>query len=141
MQLQETLIKIAGLLHFGILVASALVPQVLDWRRELNVLSELSRHLVWVHGIFIVLVIMSFGAIALINAEELAGGTMLARSVCGFIAMFWLSRLGVQLFWFNAKPYLQNAGLKVGYHALTGVFTYIGVVFTWCALAPAATGT
>ena len=28
----ETLILIGGVLHFGILLASALVPQVLDWK-------------------------------------------------------------------------------------------------------------
>ena len=30
------LIRIAGVLHFGILIASALVPQVLDWRADLK---------------------------------------------------------------------------------------------------------
>src|SRR5436190_3935424 len=32
----KTLLLIAGSLHFGILIASALVPQVLDWRNELR---------------------------------------------------------------------------------------------------------
>ncbi|HMC10472.1 MAG TPA: hypothetical protein VKH44_04250, partial [Pirellulaceae bacterium] len=58
------LILIGGILHFGILLASAAVPQVLDWRRELSKLDPLSRQLVWVHGAFIVLVIIGFGAIS-----------------------------------------------------------------------------
>ena len=63
-----TLIRVGGLLHFGILIASALVPQVLDWRAELRKLQPLSRQLVWVHGVFIVLTIIALGAIATINA-------------------------------------------------------------------------
>ena len=35
------LIFIAGILHFGILVASAAVPQVLDWRKALANLDPL----------------------------------------------------------------------------------------------------
>ena len=60
-----TLLCIGGLMHFGILIASALVPRVLDWRSELRKLNPLTRQLVWVHGVFIVLTI-----IALIMAGE-----------------------------------------------------------------------
>src|SRR5438128_2734795 len=44
------LILIGGVMHFGILLASACVPQVLDWKQELRKLDPLSRQLVWVHG-------------------------------------------------------------------------------------------
>jgi hypothetical protein len=57
----ELLIFIGGILHFGILLASAAVPQVLDWKGSLAKLDGLTRQLVWVHGIFIVLVIIGFG--------------------------------------------------------------------------------
>jgi hypothetical protein len=50
----ERLIFIGGLVHFGILLASAMVPRVLDWRTSLRKLDGLSRQLVWVHGLFIV---------------------------------------------------------------------------------------
>jgi hypothetical protein len=130
-------IFIAGLLHFGILLASALTPRVLDWRRELGQLQPLTRHLVWVHGAFIVLTIVGFGTVATLNAAELASGSTLARSVCAFIAAFWLARLGIQFFLFDARPYLTSVFLKLGYHGLTVVFSILVLVFTWSALAPA----
>ncbi len=136
MQTLETMVWIAGALHVGLLVAGAMVPQVLDWREQLKPLSELSRHVVWVHGVFIVMVIIGFGLICLINASALTQGTLLARSVCGLIASFWAARLGVQLFLFDARPYLRNRFLTIGYHGLTVVFTYIAVVLAWTALAP-----
>ncbi|HEY2252323.1 MAG TPA: hypothetical protein VGH74_14720 [Planctomycetaceae bacterium] len=131
----KTLLLIGGGLHFAILIASALVPRVLDWRNELRKLPQLLAQLIWVHGAFIVLTIIGFGALSAINSAELASGTMLARSVCGFIALFWGTRLGVQFFYFNANEYLTTWTLKIGYHGLTVVFAYLTAVYAWSALA------
>lgn len=132
----ETWIQIAGLLHFAILIASALVPKVLDWRASLGRLDPLSRQLVWVHGAFIVLTIVAFGTLATGFAAELSDGSPLARAVCGFMAIFWGARLGVQFFVFDARPMLRSAVLRVGYHGLTAVFGYLAVVFAVAALSP-----
>lgn len=131
-----SLIVLGGVCHFGILLASALLPRVLDWRRELARVSPLSRHVVWTHGVFIVLTIIAFGAISLANASTLAGGSALARWFCGFVAVFWLSRLVVQLFLFDARPYLTTRLLTLGYHGLTVVFAYLGFVYGWAAVLP-----
>ena len=130
----STFLIFAGVCHFGILLASALVPRVLDWRGELARISPLSHHVVWTHGVFIVLTIIAFGLITVANAPALAAGTALARWFCGFVAVFWLSRLVVQLFVFDATPYLTNTLLKLGNYGLTLVFTYLGIVYTWAAL-------
>lgn len=130
----EMLIMIGGVLHFGILIASALVPQVLDWKASLSRLEPLFRQLVWVHGLFIVLVIIGFGLISVIYSRELSAGTPLARGVCVFIALFWAARLVVQFFVFDAKPYLKSLFLKLGYHGLTCVFIYLAVVYAWVAI-------
>ena len=135
-----TLLLLGGVCHFGILTASALVPRVLDWKGELKHLSPLSRHLVWTHGAFIVLTIVAFGVISVANASELAGGSNVARWFCGFVAAFWLGRLGIQLFLFDARPFLTRWFLKLGYHGLTAVFTYLGVVYAWAAVAPPGIG-
>ena len=130
------LLLLGGVCHFGILTASALVPRVLDWKAELRALSPMSRHLVWTHGAFIVLTIVAFGVISVTGAADLASGSKLARLVCAFIAAFWLARLGIQLFLFDARPFLTRTFLKLGYHGLTVVFTYLGLVYAWAALAP-----
>jgi hypothetical protein len=130
----KILLQLAGFLHFGILIASALVPNVLDWRGELRKLPPLFAQLVWVHGGFIVLTILGLGAISVLSATELASGTFLARSVCAFIALFWGTRLAVQFMYFDATPYLTCAYLKLGYHALTVVFACLTIIYTWSAL-------
>lgn len=129
----ELLILISGILHFGTLLASFTVPKVLDWTAELNKLDKLTRQLIWAHGLFIVLIIIGFGLVTFCFAGDLASGSTLARGICGFIALFWLVRLVIQFFVFDARPYLTSPFLKLGYHGLTFVFTYHFVVLGWAA--------
>ena len=80
------------------------------------------RRLFWVYGAFIVLVIISFGTLTLMHGGELAAGTPLGRALCLFIGIFWLARLLVQLFVFDARPFL------------TGGFTNSGITASpWCS--------
>ena len=138
MFLLETLIRVGGLFHFSLLVAGALLPFVLNWRSDLKKLTPLSQQVVWTHGVFIVLVIIGFGAGSLFLPDALLEGTPLARSLCGFIALFWLARLFIQLFFFDAEPHLTHWFLRLGYRGLTGVFTYLAIVYAVAAAAPFA---
>ena len=131
-----TLLLIAGFGHFAILIASALVPETLNWRQELARLGALTRQIVWVHGIFIVLVIIGFGVISIVNARPLSDGSAISRSVCGFVAVFWAARLVVQFLVFDAKPHLTTGVLRWGYHGLTVMFAYFVLVYGWAAVAP-----
>jgi hypothetical protein len=130
----EIFLRIAGCLHFAVLVASALTPGALDWRGNLATLHPFLRRLFWVYGAFIVLVIIAFGTLTLWHSHALVEGTPLARSVCLFIGVFWLARLFVQLFVFDARPFLTNWFYKIGYHSLTVVFIYFVTVYGMAAL-------
>ena len=130
----KTLLLIGGVLHFVILIASALAPRVLDWRANLAALHPFLRRLFWVYGCFIVLVIISFGALTLVNADELVSGAPLSRSVCAMIAIFWLARLAVQFFVFDARPFLTTTFLRLGYHGLTLLFTALVFIYGGAAL-------
>ena len=99
-------------------------------------LPPLLRQLFWVYGSFIVLVIISFGAISLVHADVLASGHPLARSMSGMIALFWSARLAVQWFVFDATPFLTNTLLKLGYHLLTVAFIALAVIYGCAAIHP-----
>jgi hypothetical protein len=130
----KTLLLIGGLLHFVILIASAMTPRVLDWRRKLAALDPFLRRLFWVYGGFIVLVIVSFGGLTLSHADELASGMPLSRTICAVIAIFWLARLAVQFFVFNARAFLTTTLLRLGYHGLTLLFTALVFIYASAAL-------
>ncbi len=134
MNIWERLIVIGGILHFALLSAGALVPFKLDFRGELQKVNSMLRELVWVYYAFIAFSIVGFGVLSVTLSTTLANGSILARAVCGFISLFWITRLAIQLFVFHAKDHLTNWFLRAGYHALTLVFSYHAVVYGLVAL-------
>jgi hypothetical protein len=130
-----TWITLAGVGQLAVLIASALVPIRLNWRRELSCLSPLHRQMYWVYGGYVVLAIVAFGLISLFNAEELAGGGRLARGVCGYIAVFWFIRLILQGV-LNVKEHLATWWLKAGYHLLTAMFLCFALIYGYASLRP-----
>jgi len=134
------LLLVAGALHFTILIASALVPRVLDWRANLALLHPFLRRLFWVYGVFIVLVIIGFGTLTLLDSAAMAADEPVARSLAALIAIFWFARLLVQLFVFDCRAFLTTPLLKIGYHCLTLVFVYFTIIYGWVALSPVHKG-
>ena len=124
---------LAGIGHFAILTASALVPKVLNWKEALKPLPPFLRTLFWVYGVFIVLTIIGLGTLTLLNVEAMSKGEPVARTLAAFVAVFWGVRLIVQLFIFDARPYLTNAWLKLGDHVLTAAFVFFTAVYAAAA--------
>lgn len=123
----------AGIAHFFVLIASALVPVQLKWNEELAKLPKLLRQLFWVYGGYIVLSIVAFGILNLLHSKELASGSGLARGLCGYISVFWGVRLLLQLV-FDVRPHLSAWWLKVGYHLLSVVFLSFALLYAYVAL-------
>jgi hypothetical protein len=124
---------VAGVLHFGLLAAGLSTPRVLDWRNELRKVNSLTRQLVLVHGAFIILTIIAFGLITLVAGPALVAGDTTALLLTGFIGRFWLIRFYIQVFYFDARPWLTTRWRKLGYTALYGVFAYLSTVYLLAA--------
>jgi hypothetical protein len=127
------LIVLAGVGQLGVLVASALVPVQLHWRQQLEVLPRLHRQMYWVYGGYVVLSIVAFAALSLVDAQELASGSGLARGVSAYVAVFWGVRLLLQGV-FDVRGHLTTWWLKAGYAALTVMFALFTGVYAWAAL-------
>jgi hypothetical protein len=136
----KTLLQLAAALQLSILVASALVPRVLDWRSNLAVLHPFLRRLFWVYGSFIVYVIIGFALLTFRHAGAMAAGEPVARSLCLFVAIFWAARLVVQFAVFDARPFLTSWFYKLGYHGLTIIFAVLVLLYGWAAIAPRPEG-
>jgi hypothetical protein len=128
-----TLIRTVGFLQWSVLIASALVPLRLNWKTELGGLPRLHRQLFWTYGGYIVLMIVVLGLLCVTAAEALAGGTALARGLCGFMAVFWGIRLGLQ-FVLDARPYLTAWWLVAGEFVLTVLFLSFTLLFAAAAI-------
>jgi hypothetical protein len=132
----KTLLYLAVAGQLGILIASALVPRVLNWRDNLATLNPFLRRLFWVYGSFIVLTIIGCSMLTFVNAAAMAEGDPVGRSICIFIAVFWAARLFVQFAVFDARPFLTNWFYKAGYHALTVVFVVLVAIYAMAAFFP-----
>lgn len=130
------LLQLAAALQLSILIASSLTPRALDWRSNLRSLHPFLRRLFWVYGVFIVMVIIAFAALTFRHADAMAAGEPVARSLCVFIALFWAARLFVQFFIFDARPFLTSWIYKIGYHALSVIFSLLVLVYGWVSLYP-----
>ncbi len=128
------LLKLAAFTYLGLIVAGLLMPGVVGLRDHLRALPEFIRKLFWVYYTFIGLCLISFGFGTFVLAEQLASGTLLARSVCGFLAVFWTVRFIAGTFVFDLRPYLTNRWRRVGLTAANLVFTCLPIIYGWVAL-------
>jgi hypothetical protein len=131
-------LQLAGLMHLGLIVAGAMMPRAVHLRSHIAALPPFIHRLFWVYYSFIGLSLLSFGTLSFFLAPELASGTVLARAVCGFLAVFWTMRLCVAALVFDVGAYLTNAFWKIGYHATNVVFALLPVIYGWAALAGGA---
>ena len=129
------LLLAAGVAHFGILIASALVPFRLNWREELRSLPKLHLQMYWTYGGYVVLSIVAFGCITVANAAELARRSPLARGFCLYVFVFWGIRLALQGV-FDVKQHLTAWWLTLGYRLLTVLFAALAIVYGWAAVGP-----
>jgi len=132
----EQLIRLAGMGQLCILVASALVPDQLDWKTSFAALPRLLRQMYWTYGGYVGLAIIFNGTVCLAAPAELAAGGRLGRIVCGYIAVFWGVRLILQAV-FDVKPYLTAWWKTAGYYLLTVFFAAFTALFAYAAGHPA----
>lgn len=130
-----TLVFCAGICQLGVLIASALVPIVLDWKHALANVPKLLRQLIWVYGGYVVLMIVAFGLLSVTKPHLLTNGTPLAQIVCGYLAVFWGIRLVLQFFYLDSRQYLTKWWLRAGHEMLTVVFAFLVTVYAGVVIA------
>lgn len=77
--------------------------------------------------------IVAMGLVSLCCAPDLVSGTRLARAICAYIALFWIVRLGVQIY-YDFQPHVERPWLRLGYHALSVLFAAFGALYGWLAI-------
>ena len=116
----------AGAVHIGIIAANVPLPGRLRVRERLAGVPRFLRQIFYVHWIYIVIVLGLFAVLCFGFAPELAGSSRLGRFLSGFMAAFWLLRIGLQVFYYDPEVRRENRALDSLYvlslAALVGVF-------------------
>jgi hypothetical protein len=129
------LIWLAGAIHAGIVFANIPLPRRLRVQEYLAGVPTFLRQIVYVHWIYIVLVVGLFSALCFGFARDLAGASPLGRFLSAFMCGFWLLRVLLQWFYYDAEIRRANRRLDALYLvALVGLVA----IFGWVAFIPAA---
>ena len=118
----------AGVVHAGIVLANIPLPGRLRVRERLAPVPRFLRQIFYVHWMYIVIVVGLFAALCFGFAAELAGASGLGRFLSGFMAGFWLLRIGLQVFYYDGEMRSENRGLDTLYlGALVGLVVIFGM--------------
>ena len=128
-----TFLQIAAVLHLGLAWAGATMPKVVGLGGHLALLPPFIRRLFYTYFTFIALMLVSFGTLTFVFANNIATGEPAARGLCLLMLGFWLVRLFVAAFVFDVRPYLTTWFLRAGYQATNFVFIYLVVVYAFAA--------
>ncbi|HEX7896826.1 MAG TPA: hypothetical protein VF950_03650 [Planctomycetota bacterium] len=116
----------AGVLQLVVAAANVPVARVLRLREEFGRLSPLPRHIVLTHHAYIAGLIAAFGALCLLFAPELASGAPLALFLDALLALFWGTRLVLQLFVYDrelrGRYRTADLGFSLAFAGLTATF-------------------
>ena len=112
---------VLALLHVGF-------PRYFNWAGELKSLSLINRQMMYVHTLFIALVVLLMGVLCLSCAPDLVS-TGLGKKICLGLGLFWLARLLVQFFGYSAQLW-HGKRLETGIHIIFScMWAYIAAVF------------
>jgi hypothetical protein len=117
---------VAGGVQLAIAAANLEVARKLDYRSNLARLTPMVSQIFLVHAVYIVLVIVWFGALCLLFAARLVSGDPLARFLTGGLAAFWGLRAIIQLTVYDRQVRkdhrLQDVAFLAACTLLTGIF-------------------
>ena len=125
------LVWVAGAVQLTMIGANCLLPKKLRCRENLVKVSPMIRALFVVHWVYIVFVLGIFTSLCFWFAPELAGASRLGRFLSLAMAVFWLLRVPIQLFFYDPEIRRQNRLADITF-LLT--FSYLGIVFGAAAL-------
>lgn len=124
----EIHVKLVGGLLTGLALLHGVFPRYFNWAEDLRPLTLINRQLMYIHTLFIALVVLLMGLLCWSAAPELVT-TPLGRKVALGLGLFWLARLLVQFFGYSRQLW-RGKRLETTVHVVFVVlWTYLTGVF------------
>lgn len=125
----QLLLRIAGIGHFALVVASLVIPRVLRWREETAKLNSLTREVFWTYAGYIFTTNACVGVLSAFAPHWLTDGSGLAAAVCGFVCAWWAARIVIQFVFFDRKSAPRGAMFVAAEIALVFAFFFFTGVY------------
>ena len=129
-QILENALRLAGLILTGLVVANFVAAKRWDYAENLKGSSVIVRQVFHVHCAYIVAIIAALAVLCLGWPWMLLEAGM-GRVVSAFFAIFWGSRVVVQLTYYDKEMRRNDRGWDVFF---LGVFLTLTLIFTLAAI-------
>jgi membrane associated rhomboid family serine protease len=124
------IVFIAGLGQIALVFGSMAVPKVLGWEAALSSVHPLIRQMFWTYSAYIFTINLCFGLISALDYGDITNGTHLAGLLTGFIAVYWISRVLIQFFYFDRANFPIGKWHKLAEVALVSLFVFLSIVYS-----------
>ena len=128
------LLVLAGLGQLGLALGSLALPRMLGWNAQTAAWRPLIRQVFWTYAAYIWVTNVRFGAVSALAPKLLLESGPLARLLCGYIACYWGTRLGIQFFYFDRRDAPSGAFFRLSEAALVVLFAYLAGLYGWIAV-------
>lgn len=94
-------VRLAAITQVAIAIANLFLPRLLRYDENLRLVSPIIRQIFIVHSVYIVGVLLIFAGVSFGFPSELTSGRGLGQFLAGTMAIFWLCRAPLQLFYYD----------------------------------------
>ncbi len=127
----QQLVYLAGLGQIALAAGSVVIPKLLNWSNEMKKVHPLIKQIFYTYACYILVFNFSFGLLSVFVNQDLTNGSKLAMLVCGFIAVYWISRVCIQFFYFDRVNFPSSAWHKLGESVLVTLFIFFSTVYSY----------
>lgn len=127
-------IRFAGAIHLAVLLANFVLPKKLALRENAARLSPMLRQVLYVHWLYILIVLLLFAYLCFFFPGELAGASSLGTSLSAFLCFFWGLRIVLQVAAYDRAFRRANRLLDSLYLLALGYFTVLFGMAAWGGL-------
>jgi hypothetical protein len=123
------LIFISGILHLILGIGSSIIPKVMNWNTELAKVKPLIRQMFWTYAAYILVINLCFGLVSIWGTKELLDRSFLASCITLFISVYWITRIGIQFFYFDKTDAPKGLFFTFGEIGLVVLFILFSIVY------------
>lgn len=123
-------LQVGGLAQLLLVAGSLAIPKILKWGSELIKVQLLIKQMFWTYTAYILVINLCFGLLSVFAADALTDGSQLAMLVTGFIAVYWISRVLVQFFYFDRAGFPKGKWHTAGEVGLVALFVFLSLVYS-----------
>jgi hypothetical protein len=103
-------------------------PRYFNWQKELGSLALINRQMMYIHALFVALVVFLTGLLCFTSAADLISTPLGKKLSLGF-GIFWSVRLVVQFFGYSSELWKGKLFETIVHIIFSMFWTYLSVVF------------